>query len=189
MIRVMDGIRAGRCLDAGSLDLQPGGPVHVFPCNKLWNQFASFGNGNETPNLTIHTNVPLHTRKRIAETGRDQEPYMCLGVSGRGELDEEDWLGVHHEDDDEDLPQANSDEGKTDEIDKDNFSLEEDDSNDDETDSTALSPLSQWEGKQLVSTRCSNTGALIEWLVVPFIVEDYDESITGPEGIDEDEEL
>lgn len=76
MIRMMDGMRMGRCLDSDSLDAQPGGLVHVFPCTKRWNQFHSFGNGRDVPRMAIHTNVPLHTRNRIAETGRVQEPYM-----------------------------------------------------------------------------------------------------------------
>jgi hypothetical protein len=184
MIRMMDGIRTGRCLDGDSLDSQPGGPVHVFPCTKRWNQFFSFGNGKEVPKMAIHTNVPLHTRKRIAETGRAQEPYMCLGVPGRGKMDEEDWLGVRGEENENDS--SNLEEvGGTEAIDKDSFSLEEDDSSSDETGPTELSPLSEWERKQLIATRCSNTDALIEWLVVPFIMEDY---VTSDTGIDEEAE-
>ena len=187
MIRMMDGIRAGRCLDGDSLDSQPGGPVHIFPCTKRWNQFFSFGNGKEVPKMTIHTNVPLHTRKRIAETGRAQEPYMCLGVPGRGKMDEEDWLGVRGEENEYDSSNLEEVRG-TEAIDKDSFSLEEDDSSSDETGPGELSPLSQWERKQLIATRCSNTDALIEWLVVPFIMEDYVTSDVGSQRIDEEVE-
>lgn len=176
MIRMMDGLRAGRCLDGESLDAQPGGPVHVFPCTKRWNQFLSFGNGKDSPKMSIHSNVPLHIRKRIAETGREQEPYMCLGVSGRGKLDEEDWLGVRKSDEDE---QSSDDEDKElmEEIDHDNFSLEGDDEGENGSKlEDGFPPLSQWEGKQLIATRCSNVGAVIEWVVVPFIVEDFESS-------------
>ena len=167
----MDGPRAGRCLDGDSLDIQPGGPVHVFPCTNRWNQFISFGNGKDTPANSLHTNVPLHTVRRISETGREQEPYMCIGVAGRGELDEDDWLGVREADTEED-------EGQDDEIDRDNFTLEDDDEPEFDEDGEDLLPLSDWEGEQLVSTRCSNAGAIIEWILVPFIVEQ--EEVTGP---------
>ena len=187
MIRMMDGIRTGRCLDGDSLDSQPGGAVHVFPCTKRWNQFFSFGNGKEVPKMALHSNVPLHTRNRIAETGRVQEPYMCLGVPGRGKKDEEDWLGVRGEKDGNDS--LNFEEaGGAEAIDKDNFSLEEDDVSSDETGPGELSPLSEWERKQLIATRCSNTDAVIEWLVVPFIVEDYITSNIGSQSIDEEAE-
>lgn len=51
-------------------------------------------------------------------------------------------------------------------------------------------PLSEWNGENIVSTQCSNTGAIIEWALVPFIVEEYEdkESITEndmPESVDE----
>ena len=181
----MDGLRTGRCLDGESLDSQPGGPVHVFPCTKRWNQFLSFGNGKDAPKMTIHTNVPLHTRRRIAETGREQEPYMCIGVAGRGDLDEEDWLGVRtataEDDDDEDE--------LIDEIDHDNFSLDEDDTDADEDQVTdGPPPLSRWEGQQLIATRCSNLGAIIDWVVVPFIVENYERNESEGSDIGEDEE-
>jgi len=178
IIRMMDGLRTGRCLDGESLDAQPGGPVHVYPCTKQWNQFLSFGNGVEAPKMAIHTNVPLHTRRRIAETGREQEPYMCLGVPGRGKLDEEDWLGVRtleEEEYEESSDDEESDlEGKIDEIDRDKFSLDDDGEASEhvEIDVDGLPSLLEWEGQQLIATRCSNAGAVIEWVVVPFIVED-----------------
>lgn len=189
----MDGVRAGRCLDGESLDSQPGGPVHVYPCTKRWNQFLSFGNGVNVPKMAIHTNVPLHTRSRIAETGREQEAYMCLGVTGRGELDEEDWLGVRRvEDESNDDDESDDEENLTDEIDRDTFSLEEDDSKEDpELDEDGFPSLFAWEGKQLIATRCSNSGAVIEWVVVPFIVEDFSlpEGTLKPSIDEEAEEL
>jgi hypothetical protein len=33
-------------------------------------------------------------------------------------------------------------------------------------------PLSHWKDHQLITTRCSNIGAVVEFVVVPFIVED-----------------
>lgn len=141
--------------------------------------------------MTIHTNVPLHTRKRIAETGREQEPYMCLGVAGRGDLDEEDWLGVRSptEAEEESSDDDDDEDELIDEIDHDNFSLEEDDSDSgSDQDDDGRPPLSRWEGHQLIATRCSNVGAIIEWVVVPFIVENY-EPTEGPKNDEEEEEL
>lgn len=138
--------------------------------------------------MTLHTNVPLHTRRRIAETGREQEAYMCLGVAGRGNMDEEDWLGVRTPEEDETTEGDSGDEDETvDEIDQDTFSLEEDDVDENsEIDLDGLPPLSEWEGKQLIATRCSNTGAVIEWYVVPFIVEDTERPKgEGNETVDE----
>jgi hypothetical protein len=117
---------------------------------------------------------------------------MCLGVAGRGDLDEEDWLGVRTEDEEEESSDDEDDEDELiDEIDHDTFSLEEDDS-DLETglDKDGPAPLSQWEGEQLIATKCSNVGAIIEWVVVPFIVEDYDpEGTNGVETEEDEEEL
>jgi hypothetical protein len=196
MIRMMDGIRVGRCLDGESLDVQLGGPVHVYPCTKRWHQFLSFGNGKEAPKGSLHTTVPLHTRRRVAETGREQEAYMCLGVAGRGDTDEEDWLGTvaenyegdEHEDYESGDEEAESDEEAetdlVDEIDVDSFG--------DETEDDSLPPLSDWEGEQLVATRCSNVGAVIEWILVPFVEEDVeeqeDESVDNGTAVADDEE-
>jgi hypothetical protein len=178
-IKMMDGLRSGRCLDGESFDPQPGGPVHVYPCSKRWHQFLSFGNGREVSAGSLHTNVPLHTRRRIAETGREQEAYMCLGVQGRGKLDEEDWLGkreeyYHSEESDSESGSEDEEDSPVDNIDQDNFSANADDLHTDEIYSEGgdgLPDLSQWEDKQLVTTRCSNTGAVIEWVLVPFITE------------------
>jgi hypothetical protein len=41
---------------------------------------------------------------------------------------------------------------------------------------TSQLPLRDWEGEQLVATRCSNVGGIIEWLFVPYIVEESSSS-------------
>jgi hypothetical protein len=180
MFRMLEGPRIGRCLDGESLDLQPGGLVHVFPCTKRWHQYLSFGNGKEVPAGAIHTTVPMHTRKRIAETGREQEAYMCLGVAGRGDLDEEDWLGQRGEDNDEsgdENDESGDEEDETDELDDTN----EDTDATDEDEAEGLEPLHLWENEQLVATRCSNVGAVVQWIVVPFIYEEAPEPLDGEE--------
>lgn len=160
-------------MDGESLDSQPGGLVHVFPCTKRWHQYLSFGNGKEVPAGAIHTTVPLHTRKRIAETGREQEAYMCLGVSDRGDLDEEDWLGQRRGDDDD----TGKEEEETDDLEYAN----EDTDTTDEDELEGLQPLHLWENEQLIATRCSNVGAVVEWIVVPFIDEEAPEPLDGEE--------
>lgn len=154
IISMMGGLRGGRCLDGESLDNQPGGPVNVFPCTKRWSQYISFGNGNDVPAGSIHTVVPLYTQMRINETGREQEPFMCLGVARRGEKDEEDWFGKRedffedYEDLDEDLEELEK-----------------------ESDGGYPS-LIHWLGRQLMMTACTNEGALVKWTLVPFIIEE-----------------
>ena len=181
MFTVMDGIRSGRCLDGESLDHQPGGPVHVYPCTKKWNQFLSFGNGKQTPAGSIHTTIPLHTRNRIAQTGKEQEAYMCLGVAKRGSLDEEDWFNER-----EDFLKSYEEEEQDD---KDNQKETE------VLDSDGHKSLIYWYGKHLMATKCSNEGAVIEWVLVPFIVEEVDndslsnETDVAENETSEDEEL
>ena len=188
MVRMMDGIREGRCLDGESLDPQPGGTVQVYPCTKRWHQFVSFGNGKEVPFGSMHTTVPLHTRRRIAETGREQEPYMCFGVSGRGDLDEEDWFGQRGEDEEVSSQVDKPGEDET-AVDVDNFSVDEDDEPNSKG-SDGRSPLRDWAGEQLIATRCSNSGAIVEWIVVPFIVEEdeSEEDATNSSATQSDEE-
>ena len=171
---MMDGIRAGRCLDGESLDNQPGGPVQVFPCTKRWNQFLSFGNGEEVPSGAIHTTVPLHFRKRIESTGRKQEPYMCLGVAMRGNDDEEDWFDERTEffESYEDFEFDEESEGGTNETDTNVTSDTKDATADNEDSDERLRPLVYWLGKHLMATKCSNQGAVIEWVLVPFIEEE-----------------
>ena len=175
MIHQVDGIRAGRCLDGESLDIQPGGPVHVFPCTKRWHQFLSFGDGIHVPKGSLHTTVDLHTRRRIEETGREQEPYMCLGVAGRGDKDEEDWFGEREEYDDGNEMTGSGDEDGGEEEETDAAEEIDEDNVENDTENDGLQPLSEWEDEQLIATRCSNVGAVIEWVLVPFIEEEEEE--------------
>lgn len=179
MFTMADGLRSGRCLDGESLDHQPGGPVHVYPCTKRWNQYLSFGDGLHAPAGSIHTTIPLHTRKRILETGREQPTYMCLGVAGRGDLDEEDWFDEREDFDGE------PDEDKEDIYDDENDDVVVGEESDEEPEPTEREddeqyrPLLYWMGKQLMATQCGNEGAVIEWLLVPFILEDEED----PQGV------
>jgi len=81
---------------------------------------------------------------------------MCLGVAQRGGKDEDDWFGEREEffESYEDLDEELED-------------TEEED--------TEYQSLLYWLGKQLMTTRCSNEGAVIKWTLVPFIVEEEEE--------------
>jgi hypothetical protein len=150
MITQLDGIRAGRCLDAESgLQEIPGGVTQVYPCAKRWHQFFSFGNGaGDIPKNAIHTSIPRHAVHRLRNLGHvDMEYYLCLGVRGRGEKDEKDWIS---EDEDEMLLPAD----------------------------VKNKSLHQWRDMQVVGTACSNGGAVLEWIYVPFIVEDTNSTNT-----------
>jgi hypothetical protein len=45
-------------------------------------------------------------------------------------------------------------------------------------------PLSQFVEEQIVTTQCSNAGAVIEWLFVPFIEEEEPSTNTTAETLD-----
>ena len=156
MFKQMDGIREGRCMDGESSRTQPGGEVQVFPCRNRWHQTFSFGNSVHTPKGSLHMNVPLHIQNRIKSKGKDQEPFMCLGVLGRGNRDEEDWDENQNVFEDDDEIQSEDVLGAI----------------YDELEDQALPLLSEWSGEQLVTTRCSNLGGVIEWIFVPFVHED-----------------
>lgn len=163
MITQVDGIRAGRCLDAESgIQPRPGGTAHVNPCAKRWHQFFYFGNGDEAPPNSIHSSIPRFIVQGLRKTNNpEQEQYLCLGVRGRGDKDESDWV----EDDDEDLVP--------------------DDLNDDD----GRAPLHEWKDMQVVSTQCSNKDAVIEWVYVPFIVEENDVEMSSNEAVGDESEL
>jgi hypothetical protein len=145
-LKQVDGQRSGRCFDSDSGKSQPGGKTQVFPCSDKWYQYLSFGDGTHAPIGSMYTRIPSHIVKQIRNLGHDHVQWMCLGVPGRGINDETDWEAV-----DENFVKVAAESPK--------------DAND-------LNPLSDWLGNEIVTTQCTNTGAVIEWLFVPFIVED-----------------
>jgi hypothetical protein len=155
MIKQMDGLREGRCIDGDSGESQPRGETQVFPCVHRWVQFFSFGDNRLAPKGSIFFTIPQHTVQQIHRQGHSQIPYMCLGVWGRGNADEGEWS------DDERIEQHEETDlhgsSKTDSL-----KLHSED---------AWEPLSGWMNEQIYSTQCSNKGAVIEWLFVPYIIE------------------
>jgi hypothetical protein len=160
MMKQMDGIRAGRCIDGDFGNTKPGGKAHVFPCVKRWHQFFSVGNGAIAPSGSLHVTIPLHIVRNLNTTDHKQEAHLCLGVFGRGEQEDFESLS---DDKDPNKGEAMMPESAR------------------YPDGT-LVPLKKWKGKQLVSTRCSNTDAVIEWLYVPYILEDADEPAMEGDG-------
>jgi hypothetical protein len=173
MLKQMDGLRAGRCFDSDSEGTQPGGETQVFPCIHRWYQFLSFGDGTFTPEGSMFTTVPSHIVRQIKNLGHEQHKYMCLGVLGRGEHDEVDW----EEDDADNTIVSNIEEGDT------TMDGDEEEDDDDE-----LEDLAEWVNEEVVTTQCSNTGAIIEWLFIPFIEDDIPIVIPGQDNDNEDAE-
>jgi hypothetical protein len=176
MLKQMDGLRAGRCFDSDSEGTQPGGPTQVYPCIHRWYQFLSFGDGTFTPKGSMYTTVPSHIVRQIKNLGHEQNKHMCLGVLGRGYHDEVDW----EEDDGDNTIVGKIEEGDTRMDGKD----EEDDDDDDEE----LEDWAEWVNEDIVTTQCSNTGAIIEWLFIPFIDDDIPIMIPGQDNDNEDSE-
>jgi len=191
-LKQMDGLRKNRCMDGESDRVQPGGEIQVFPCVGRWHQLWSFGvdssAGNTAnsqdaltaPGGSIHMNVPLHVRNRIRSKGRgEQVEYMCVGVTGRGGLDEELWSEDEDEEEEEDEGEQVVKEEEQTEIkrglaEKHHEYHESDSAEDEEEESreNSLIPLSEWIDAQVVTTRCDNVGAVIEWVFIPFVDSD-----------------
>ena len=166
-LKQMDGQRSGRCFDAESGKSQPGGRTQVFPCSDKWYQFLSFGDSVHAPVGSLYTKIPSHIVKQIINLGHDQIQFMCLGVVGRGDRDEEDWDTATDE------PASNSARRQ---------SLET-------TKMDEFAPLAEWLEQEIITTQCTNTGGVIEWQFVPFIVEEATsvEETTEEEPVDESE--
>jgi hypothetical protein len=153
----MDGMRAGRCFDGGSMDFEPGGPTQVYPCVREWYQFVSFGDGRVAPKGSLYSTIPSHIVKQIRNLGHEQIPYMCLGVYDRGEQDELDWDDKNYESIKQERAAAK--------LANDTSAMEKE-----------WEPLSDWKDAAIVTTQCTNAGAVIKWVFVPFITEE--EAIT-----------
>jgi hypothetical protein len=82
---------------------------------------------------------------------------MCLGVLERGNEDEPDW----------------NDERYT-EIRQERAALKADPNHFADQD---WEPLSYWNEAKIVTTQCTNLGAVIEWVFIPFIDEETETDI------------
>lgn len=155
MLKQVDGLRAGRCTDGDFGNDTPGGKAHVFPCIQRWHQFFSVGNGTLAPSGSLHVTIPSHIVRTIEKGDKKQEAHLCVGVCGRGGT-EDDWpdevCGKTQEEKDDMMPVSTR------------------------YPDGSLVPLKKWKSKHLVTTRCSNTDSVVEFLYVPFIVDDMIDS-------------
>ena len=164
MLKLGDGARAGRCLDVESERTQPGGLLHVYPCVTKWHQLFSFGNGTIAPRGGIHASLPLYIVRQLESKKKNVTGQLCLGVRGRGDMDESLW---HEEEEEEEGEEGEEEHHPWEQPDVPLYP-------------NGRKSLQLWNGQQLQTTPCSNIGGIIEWYYVPFIVEEYD---------DKDEEL
>jgi hypothetical protein len=161
MLQQMDGMRKGRCFDGGPSSFQPGGVTQVYPCVREWFQFVSVGDGRVAPKGSLYSTIPSHIVRQIHNLGHEQIPYMCLGVLERGNEDEPNW-------NDEDYTK----------IKQERAAIKADPNHVPDQD---WEPLSYWNEAKIVTTQCTNLGAVIEWVFIPFIDEETetDIEITG----------
>jgi len=163
MLKIGDGARAGRCLDVDSERNQPGGLMHIYPCVTKWHQLFSFGNGTIAPRGAIHASLPLHIVRQLENKKKNVTAQLCLGVKGRGDADESSWdedKGKNEEEEKEDNQDAEVGPHPWEQPDADLYP-------------NGRKSLQLWSGQQIQTTPCSNSGAVIEWYYVPFIIEDY----------------
>lgn len=169
-MKQMDGERQGRCFDGDSGEEQPGGEAHVFPCVSRWSQFLSVGDGRLAPRGSLYFSIPSHLVRQYHKKGHDHVPYMCLGVYGRGDSDEEPW----EVDDDADNDEENDDGLDVDKNIRDNNVSQPDhgDRANRPPEGDPWVPLRDFEDAEIITTQCTNVGAVIEWLFIPFIEEE-----------------
>lgn len=171
MLQQMDGARAGRCYDSGSASFQPGGETQVYPCVREWFQFVSFGNGhNHAPVGSLFSTIPKHIVNQINVLGHDQIPYMCLGVYDRDDLDELDW-------DDEEYENLKLERRR---MTATTLSVSQQNNNESKYVPQQIGvweSLSEWQDAAIITTQCTNTGAVIEWVFVPFIEEEHEDDM------------
>lgn len=177
MLRQRDGPRRGRCIDTESDKIKPGGELQVYPCFRKWHQFLSFGNGKESPKLSLHFSVPAYMLKRAQRNHgvRNLEPRLCVGVYVRHGI-EEDSNDLSKEDILD--PKHNRSDFQPDNISPPTGSDREENI-----------PLSKWNGKRLLSVGCEEKASVIEWLIVPYILESDEETESSQKdqekGVDE----
>merc|ERR1712238_485286 len=150
-MQIGDGPRHGRCLDVDSETYEPGGALNVFPCVTKWNQLLSFGNGALAPRGAIHASLLLSIARGLKKKKKEVHQHLCLGVSGRGDM-EETWIEFTKEEMEQQDPWEYDDVERY---------------------PNGRKSLQLWSGEHLQTTPCSNEGAVIEWYYVPFIVEEY----------------
>ena len=144
MLTQINGLWVGQCIDREMDWLQPAGGLQVFPCMKKWNPFLSVWNGTFALWGSLHTTIPRHSVDWIQYKGYEQESFLCVGVLGQGDCNKKAWA--------KDLAKH----GLTAHVDNEvSASIDT---------LMTLPPWSNLNGVQFVTTRCSNIGAIVEWV-------------------------
>ena len=163
MITQLGGSRNGRCMDIESERVEPGGRLQVYPCVNKWHQMFTFGDGIHARNATILASVPLHIINSLKYKKKDQYPHLCVGVIGRGQTEYTPW----------------KEDGNKERLDGVEFLPKKVKPENGETGATEgeskLKSLRLWKFKQLVTIPCSDEDAIVDFVFVPFIVEDDEE--------------
>lgn len=170
MIKQLGGPHNKRCIDIVGERVEPGGQLQVFPCMSQWHQMFGFGGGEIARNSTIFGSVPKHIINALRYKAKDQPPYLCFGVIGRGNKEYTPW---------------NEDE-KREHLNTVDFVSKKAKKMRQKTEGQQL-PLRLWKNKQLVTVPCTDESAVIDFLFVPFIVENDDsEEDNMEEGVGEE---
>ena len=165
MIKQLGGSRDGRCIDIEGERVEPGGNLQVFPCFNKWHQMFTFGDGVHARNATILASVPSHIINTLKYKGKDQHPHICVGVIGRSQTEYSPWKEDENKerlDSVDFLPKKVK--PKKGETNVDTMAKE----------GSKLKSLRLWKFKQLVTIPCSDEDAIIDFVFVPFIVEEDD---------------
>jgi hypothetical protein len=123
-----------------------------------------FGDGTVAPLGSIHGSIPKNVLTTILHKGKDQASHLCLGTSGRGGKRYMPW--------EEDVNKVDLNNNKDfvplpDEL---RPFLEQ----------GILPPIILWKNKSLVTIPCSDSDAVIEFVFVPFIIEDQGNEFHHP---------
>lgn len=136
------------CLESISNSSEALGFVHGSNnCGGSWKRTFFFGDGIYAPRSSLHLMVPSALRKKLAakEGDHNVEAHICLAVEDK----EQQILLVDTD---------GSQESESDEVFYDV--------------SAAIGPLGAHAGKRIVTTQCSHTEQVVEWIFVPCIGED-----------------
>lgn len=155
MIKQIGGACDGRCIYIDGGRVEPGGYLTVFPCLNQWSQMFSFGDGIITrTNATIFGSVPMHFINALKYEGIVQPPHLCFGVTGRGKHEYTPW----------------KEDRNKDQLTSIDFIPHE--AMNEVNNGDRLLPLRLWKHKQLVTIPCSNEDAIVDFVTMPFIVEE-----------------
>ena len=154
MIKQKGGLRDGRCVDIANERVEPGGMLQVYPCITKFHQMFSFGDGIVAPKGSVFASVPNHIVKALEYKGKEQYQYLCIGAMGRSKTEYSPW------EEDEDKEEQYNTVDYIPERAKDAHSQ------------NRIPSLRLWKEKRLVTIPCNDADAVVNFVFVPFIVED-----------------